>query len=183
MSKQMKTIKLQGKDYAPVNERIKAFHEAFKNGSIQTEPKSTERFVSVKATVIPDIHKPERIFTAHSYGTIKGIKAFEKLETVAVGRALAYLGFGIDGSIASFEEMETFYEKESDTEVKKDEKNQNITWLDEKTFNTLKALAETGTKENLDKVHKYIKGYSTDTMKMKKEYKTQLENIINSKLK
>ena len=108
----VKTIKLQGKDYAQVNDRLKAFHSQYPNGSIITEPNLTGEVAFVKAIVTPDVANPTRIYSASSYGTLRGVKAFEKLETVAVGRALAYLGFSIDGSIASAEEMEEFIKEQ-----------------------------------------------------------------------
>ena len=39
---------------------------------------------------------------------IKSEKGYEKNETIAIGRALAVLGFATNGEIASFEEMEEF---------------------------------------------------------------------------
>ena len=53
------------------------------------------------------------MITADSNGTAQkeirnGDKDFEKLETVAVGRALALLGYLASGEIASSEEMEEF---------------------------------------------------------------------------
>jgi len=38
----------------------------------------------------------------------KSNKDFEKQETIAVGRALAFAGFLSDGEVASYEEMEDF---------------------------------------------------------------------------
>jgi len=43
-------------------------------------------------------------------GSLKNAKEFEKQETVAIGRALAILGYLASGEIASFEEMEEFNE-------------------------------------------------------------------------
>jgi hypothetical protein len=107
------TIDLKGKKYCQVKDRIKAFNEIYKKGCIQTESHITNEIVMFKATVYPNIiDEPTRYFTASSYGDVKGLKSFEKLESVAVGRCLAYLGFGIDGSIASLEEMENFSERE-----------------------------------------------------------------------
>jgi hypothetical protein len=48
--------------------------------------------------------------TAHAIGENKGQKAFEKIESIAVGRALAMLGYMASGEIASSEEMEEFHE-------------------------------------------------------------------------
>lgn len=39
---------------------------------------------------------------------VKGEKGYEKNETIAIGRALAVLGFATSGEIASYEEMEEF---------------------------------------------------------------------------
>ena len=51
--------------------------------------------------------------TASADATKKGDKENEKLETVAVGRALAMLGYLASGEVASSEEMEQFEEFKS----------------------------------------------------------------------
>lgn len=107
----MKTINLKGKEYAPVNERVKTAHESEKKISINTE-RTVEHMsddcktvvVSFKATVETD----KWCFTWHSFWKISAEKAFEKLESVAVGRALAFAWFGVDWWIASYEEVENF---------------------------------------------------------------------------
>lgn len=109
----MKLINLKGNDYAPVDERLRAFHKQYPNSSIQTKIEFKDKFVVAYATVTPDVEKPNRIFNGSSFGMIDKEKAFEKLETVAVGRALAFAGFLADGKIASFEEMEKFFEGEN----------------------------------------------------------------------
>lgn len=53
--------------------------------------------------------------SADAMGNAKGKiggaeKEFEKLESIALGRALANLGYFASGEIASFEEMEAYYE-------------------------------------------------------------------------
>ena len=54
-------------------------------------------------------------------------KQFEKLETIAVGRALALLGYSADGEIASSEEMEEFLaDKESKRQDAIDEATERI---------------------------------------------------------
>ena len=119
----MKTINLKGKNYAPVSARVEQFHKDHKDGSITTETTFTEGYVIVKATItFGVIYSTEmnatsvgainplqaRTFTGHSYGTVKGEKAFEKLETTAVGRALAFAGYLAGGEIASYDEIENF---------------------------------------------------------------------------
>jgi hypothetical protein len=111
--KNLKTIKLKGRDYVQVNERVSYFNETYKNGMITTEPTFNDDTVYFKATIYPDAKDKERFFTGHSFGSLKGEKALEKLETVAVGRALAFIGIGIVESIASSDEMAKFHTSES----------------------------------------------------------------------
>lgn len=107
MTKKIKTISLKGKAYAQVKDRVTAFHEDNKNGQLHTSYEFKEGFTIFKATVTPDIEQA-RSFTGHAFGKIGSDKAFEKLETVAVGRALALAGYLADGEIASFDEMQEF---------------------------------------------------------------------------
>ena len=115
---EIKTVTLKGKEYAPVHERIKAFHDKYKQGSITTSYEFKEGYVIFKATVTPLVDKneewtQERYFTGHAFGKVGTEKAFEKIESVAIGRALAIAGFGADGSIASFEEIQQWQAKDS----------------------------------------------------------------------
>ena len=105
---EIKTVDLKGKKYAPVGERIKALHEEYKNAKIVTSYDFKEGWAIFKAKLVMDVEKPDRYFTGHSMGKVASEKALEKLETVAIGRALAIAGFAPDGTIASYEEMEKF---------------------------------------------------------------------------
>lgn len=109
MSK-IKTIKLSGKDYAQVKDRVKKFREETTKGSIDTEQMQlADGTMVLKATVIVDVSdEGSKRATGQAFGKVGGQKAFEKLETIAVGRALAFLGYLADGEIASSEEMEGF---------------------------------------------------------------------------
>jgi hypothetical protein len=107
-----KAIKIQGKDYVLVADRIIFFNEYFPNGSIKTEliSEPTSEQIIIKATVTPDAEKPERIFTGYSQavvgqGYINKTSALENAETSAVGRALAMLGIGVIESVASADEI------------------------------------------------------------------------------
>lgn len=102
----IKTIKVSGgAEYAQVKDRLKEFRENSKDGSINTEViPSNDGSIIIKATVTSG----EKSATGQSFGKVGAGKAFEKLETIAVGRALAFLGYGADGAIASSEEMEEF---------------------------------------------------------------------------
>jgi len=103
----IKTINLKGKEYAPVSARVEQFHKDYKNGCIQNSYEFKEGYAIFTSTVSYE-GDPEktRTFTGHSFGKVTGDKSFEKLETVAVGRALAFAGYLAGGEIASFEEVE-----------------------------------------------------------------------------
>lgn len=97
-------------EYAKVSARVGEFHQLYKTPSISTIFEFKEGWAIFKATVIPDVSKPERYFSGTSMGKIGAVKAFEKLETIAVGRALAFAGLLSDGEIASSEEMQSYAE-------------------------------------------------------------------------
>jgi hypothetical protein len=117
----MKTIELQGKIYAQVKDRLNQFRTDNPNALIETTPTIQEDGqILFKARVLKDKADPSSAeATGHSLGSNKGAKAFEKLETIAVGRALGLLGYAADGEIASSEEMEEFqeYQKEKKLEM------------------------------------------------------------------
>jgi hypothetical protein len=115
----LKTIKLQGKDYVQVNERVAFFNETYPTGMITAEPTFKDNTVYFKATVIPDVATKDRYFIGHSFGQLGKEKALEKLETVAVGRALAFMGIGIVDSIASADEMQKFQGVKYDKDLEK----------------------------------------------------------------
>lgn len=105
----MKTTNIKGKPYVEVNERIKAFRQLCPNGSIVTEMLSNEGGVCVIRASIYDGEK-NLIGTGMAYeneknGNINRTSYIENCETSAVGRALGMCGFGIDTSVASYEEV------------------------------------------------------------------------------
>lgn len=105
-------MQLQGNDYAKVADRVKEFRQENPKGLIETTPTiQPDGQILFKARVLKDKSKEESAeATGHALGANKGQKSFEKTETVAIGRALALLGYGADGEIASSEEMEEFFE-------------------------------------------------------------------------
>jgi hypothetical protein len=116
------TINLKGKQYVMVHDRLVFFNETFLNGSIITDIhyKDDGSYAWVTATVRPDVVNVERKFIAHSSGPVDEEKALEKLETVAVGRALAYMGIGIIESIASADEMKIWIDSKKPKIQKKE---------------------------------------------------------------
>lgn len=113
MNKIKASVKFGDKDYALVPERLKAFREANPRASVSTEPSyQVDGSLIFKATIITDLSDDTSSrATGHArYSTneLSKPKSFEKLETVATGRALANLGYLNDGQIATSEEMEEF---------------------------------------------------------------------------
>ena len=132
----IKTTDIKGKNYAEVNQRIKAFRMLFPDGFIKTEIVSIENGVCVmKAQVgyYDEDHTDNLREIILGEGTayekedssfINKTSYIENCETSAVGRALGMAGFGIDVSVASAEEVQNAIlnqnkaEKISSTQVK-----------------------------------------------------------------
>lgn len=125
MSKNLKekAIKIQGKDYVLVSDRILYFNDTYENWCITTEiVEMQDKEVHVKATVIPDVANPARFFTGHSQEVNDGknfinkTSMLENAETSAVGRALAMMWIWVIDSIASVDEIKKATNRTSDKE-------------------------------------------------------------------
>lgn len=93
----------KGIQYAKVAARAAEFHKDHKECSIETACEFKEGYVLFSAKVTTS----KGTFTGHSMDKIGGRqKQFEKQETIAVGRALAFAGYLASGDIACAEEME-----------------------------------------------------------------------------
>lgn len=113
IAKATETIKItniKGKEYAEVNQRIKAFRMVHPNGAITTDIVSLENgIVLMKASITDDDGK--LIATGYaqekeSASLVNKTSYIENCETSAVGRALGMCGFGIDTRVASAEEVQ-----------------------------------------------------------------------------
>jgi len=107
----MKTIKIKGKDYVMVVDRLKYFltEAHYKDWSIETEVVHwTSDEVVLRAIIRDDEGTIRATGLAHEEKTssyINKTSYVENGETSALGRALGMLGIGIDTSIASADEM------------------------------------------------------------------------------
>lgn len=107
----MKTINIKGKEYVPVNERLKYFRENFKDYKLLSELVSNENGVCVfKATILNEKNEP--VANGYSQEKENDIRSMvnktsyiENSETSAWGRALGNFGIGIDSSVASADEV------------------------------------------------------------------------------
>lgn len=113
VNEQIKTTNIKGKEYAEVNQRIKAFRMLYPNGVIKTELIKDENGECIIKAQVGYYVSPENInWLGTGYAKEKEDSSFinktsyiENCETSAVGRALGMAGFGIDVSVASAEEV------------------------------------------------------------------------------
>jgi hypothetical protein len=158
----MKTINIKGKEYIPVNERLLHFRSSddYKMWQIHEEVVSVNDNEGIFKVSICD-ENGVVIASAHSqeYRDSSYINKTSFLEngfTSALGRALGYLGIGIDVSIASANEVGNAVGNQDDKK-----------WLTEQQLNaTLK-----GTAEQAQKV--------LGAFKMKKEYREKINQKFN----
>lgn len=127
----VQTINLKGNEYATVPQRLKQFREDNPRASVTTQPKFNEDgSVVFTAKIVKDKSNTNSAeATGHSYGKLTGDKAFEKLETIATGRALALLGYLNNGQVATTEEMQEFEQYQLDqvvAEVEEAEKREDF---------------------------------------------------------
>lgn len=121
----IKTVNIKGKEYAEVNQRIKAFRMVYPDGVIKTEMVSNQNGVCIfRASVYSECTNAYDclLATGHAYEKedstfINKTSYIENCETSAVGRALGMAGFGIDTSVASAEELENAIANQDDGTV------------------------------------------------------------------
>lgn len=122
-NKHMSTLDIKGKDYIPVNERIKAFRYIYPKGQILTEIIGLENGIcTIKASAYDE--EGHLLGTGHAQeketsSFINKTSYIENCETSAVGRCLGMLGIGLDNGFASYEEVANAKKQQED--AKKDE--------------------------------------------------------------
>ena len=122
----IRTTNIKGKEYAEVNQRVKAFRTLYPEGFITTEILCREGGLCIiKATVgyYAD-GKSVILATGTAYekegsSQINRTSYIENCETSAVGRALGIAGFGIDTSIASADDMNNALLQQNTSDVQK----------------------------------------------------------------
>ena len=162
----MKSVNIKGKEYITVNERLIYFRSQpqYKGWRISEDVVSLDDKEGLfKVTIINPDGFEMAVAHAQEYRDSSYINKTSFVEngfTSALGRALGYLGIGIDTAIASADEVQT---------AVKNQPKDNKSWLNE---NQLIATLK-GTKEQAEKV---IGNY-----KMKKEYREKINNQFNLK--
>lgn len=105
----IKTTDIKGKEYAEVNQRIKAYRMVYPNGTIRTKIGKLENgiclFIAEVTNNDGDVIATGTAYEKENSTYINKTSYIENCETSAVGRALGMAGFGIDTSVASAEEV------------------------------------------------------------------------------
>lgn len=121
----IKTTDIKGKEYAEVNQRIKAFRMVYPKGIINTQMVSNENGICIFKAIVCD-EQGNILGTGTAYekedsSFINKTSYIENCETSAVGRALGMAGFGIDVSVASAEEVANAINNQMNIEVSEEE--------------------------------------------------------------
>ena len=108
----IRTTSIKGKEYAEVNQRVKAFRTLYPEGFITTEILCREGGLCIIKAIVGHYADGKSVILAtgtayekEGSSQINRTSYIENCETSAVGRALGMAGFGIDTSIASADEM------------------------------------------------------------------------------
>lgn len=150
------TTDIKGKDYAEVNQRIKAFRMVYPEGTINTEIISLENGIcTMKATAMNEGKILGTGFAQEKEGStfINKTSYIENCETSAVGRALGMCGFGIDTSVCSAEELQNALNNQNKPETKN------------------KPKIEYATEDQIAKLNKYYSGKMDKLEDVLKKYK------------
>lgn len=118
----IKSVKIKGKDYAMVHERVNHFRANYPNHSIETKILSFDHdkgYVVVRAVIIGPEGNVLASGLAHEFrddrsSMVNKTSFVENAETSSLGRALACLGIGTEDAYASAEEVNMAIDKKGD---------------------------------------------------------------------
>ena len=157
----LSTTDIKGQGYVLVNERVTAFRMLYPEGSITTEIIDMHDDIVVMKATISDGEKILATGTAYEREAstfINRTSYIENCETSCVGRAIGFLGLGIDTSIASYEEVQTAITNQNPERITAEEAKQLEADLTEMNVNIptllkrkrVKALSELTPKQMMD---------------------------------
>lgn len=129
------SIKIHGKEYVLVDERVEEFHKLYPNGRIVSKLLKADGMFIVETKVMPDVEQPKRYFTGLAYevvgsSQINNTSALENCETSSVGRALGFLNIGLVGSIASGDEVQNAIHQQENDDTVRFGKHKGKKWKD-----------------------------------------------------
>lgn len=178
-NERLTALDIKGKDYIPVNERIKAFRFIYPRGQILTEIIGLENGIcTMKAEVYDDNGK--LLATGHAQeketsSFINKTSFIENCETSCIGRALGSLGIGLDNGFASYEEVANAKVQQGEMERKTINKDE---WEKLKLMYSKEEIKQMYAELNITKGTDIPKEYYD---KKKKEYDTKFDQEHPSK--
>ena len=178
-NEKLTALDIKGKDYIPVNERIKAFRFIYPRGQILTEIIGLENGIcTMKAEVYDDNGK--LLATGHAQeketsSFINKTSFIENCETSCIGRALGSLGIGLDNGFASYEEVANAKVQQSEMERKTINKDE---WENLKRMYSKEEIKQMYAELNITKGTDIPQEYYD---KKKKEYDTKFDQEHPSK--
>ena len=154
----IRTTDVRGREYAEVNQRVRAFRMLYPEGTIETTMLSNDgepgRRVCVFRAEVGYFNRDDGGETWHVLATgtayenegssnINRTSYIENCETSAVGRALGFLGLGVDVAIASAEEVKNAIAAQTPAQSAQDApRAQEIAQADRITSKDAKALVD-----------------------------------------
>lgn len=168
----MKSINIKGKEYIPVNERVKEFRAKYPDHILLSELVSLDENSVV---MVARVYDKDGNVVANGYAqedknasNINKTSYVENCETSAVGRALGMFGIGIDASMASADEVANAIDRQEALRQKVTKSN----------ISALKMLAETKGSD-LDKILSFYEVEKIEDMTM--EQWQNAMNLLNRK--
>jgi len=130
MAKRVETMSIKGKAYAKVKDRSKAYHQdkKFDGRGVQFLDQHCPHGITIKCILT----KGDETYEGSSFVLYDALsqydnqKVYEKNQTIAYGRALAFAGYLADGEIATAEEIEDMVTQESMSTRKREHAKWNI---------------------------------------------------------
>ena len=162
------------KEYAEVNQRIKAFRMVYPQGFITTSMESNQNGVCIFVAKVgyEDEQGHHVIGTGTAYeketsSFINKTSYIENCETSAVGRALGMAGFGIDTSVASAEEVQNAIENQEKGQKQETQDEQQKEAKETATPEQVKELLNLFSRERITKIIEFYKVEKIDDIPMK----------------
>ena len=146
-----------GFEYSTVQGRVKAFHSDHQDGQILTEIVKNELgHVIFKAHAVVDgtIRGTGHAHEVEGSNNTNNTSHYEVCETIAVGRALAFIGYSEADNLASYEEIENSKLQESQVALHKETLEVATTYMSLAFKNTIDERDE----EKIAKCQKDMRG-------------------------
>ena len=200
ISKKDKFGKVTTKDYAMVPERVTAFRKLYPQGFIETNIVSHENGVVLMKAVAgfydPNLNKDIILGTGYAQevknqGLVNGTSYIENCETSAVGRALGFLGLGLNGGgICSAEELANAITGQRQMEQKAEPVNRDAPATVEKVEKVPALQQKVEEAAETNPVKKYLlqcmadmrEGREVTAAENNKIFKAQREALIKAKM-